>query len=191
MSSGGFDAVLLAGGQSRRMGRDKALLPMPDGQPLWRRQLSVLEALSPRERFISGAARGGFPSDVRLLNDAVPGLGPLAGLTAALGAMRSPLLLALAIDLPAMTPDYLRGLLALSQPGCGAVPVRAEFFEPLAAVYPAECLPLAETHLAGPDRSLQRFVRALEDDGLIQPVELRDEDAYLFLNWNRPEDFPR
>jgi molybdopterin-guanine dinucleotide biosynthesis protein A len=183
-----FAAVLLAGGRSQRMGRDKALLRLPDGQPLWRCQLSALEALAPAELFISGFERAEFPRHVRRLDDAVSGLGPLAGLTAALRAMRSPLLVVLAVDLPAMTADYLRGLLALSRTGCGAVPRHGDFYEPLAAVYPAECLPLVEERLHGADRSMQGWIRAALAAGLVRTVEVGEADAPLFLNWNSPDD---
>ena len=81
---GTFAAVLLAGGRSRRMGRDKALLPLPDGRRLWQRQLAVLESLHPAELFISGSAREGVPSLIPCLDDETPGLGPLGGIVAAL-----------------------------------------------------------------------------------------------------------
>ncbi len=113
-----FAAVLLAGGQSRRMGRDKALLLVDGGRVLWERQLDVLRSLGPAELFISGPARPGFPYDVRLLEDERPGLGPLSGIVAALEAMTTPLLVVLAVDLPAMRADFLRGLLA----GCSVNP---------------------------------------------------------------------
>ena len=131
-----FAAVLLAGGQSRRMGRDKALLELPDGCRLWERQWQVLGALEPAERFVSGSWREGFPADLPWLADEFPGCGPLAGIAAALQAMRSPRLVVLAVDLPAMSVDFLRGLLQGSD-STGVVPQRADgFFDPLAAVYP-------------------------------------------------------
>ena len=183
-----FSALLLAGGQSRRMGRDKALLPLPDGQPLWRRQFAVLEALEPREIFLSGPPREGFPAALRLLDDEAPGLGPLAGLVAALRVMRSPSLVVLAVDLPAMQADYLARLCALSRPGCGVAPRRGEFHEPLAAVYPRDCLALAEERLHGADRSLQAFVRLARQAGLVQSVEVAETELPMFVNWNSPAD---
>jgi molybdopterin-guanine dinucleotide biosynthesis protein A len=62
-----FAAALLAGGKSRRMGRDKALLPVEwEGAsvPLWERQLSILKALAPAELVISGPHRKGYPTSV-------------------------------------------------------------------------------------------------------------------------------
>ena len=182
-----FAGVLLAGGRSRRMGRDKALLPLPDGRLLWQRQLAVLQALEPAELFLSGPPRQGFPPDVPLLADHTPGLGPLAGIAAALGAMRSSLLVVLAVDMPAMTTDCLRGLLRSCREGQGTVPRRTAtgFYEPLAAVYPQACLPPATAQLAAPDRSLQSFVRAAGP--LVKPWDILVSDEALFANWNEPE----
>ncbi len=196
MSGGEFSAVLLAGGQSRRMGRDKALLTLPDGRPLWQRQLDdVLRPLRPAALFFSGPARVGLPGDVTVLADAAApagqSLGPLAGIAAALDAMQTPLLLVLAVDLPAMTAAWFRDhLLPRCRPGRGAVPRGDDgFFEPLAAVYSQECRALAQAQLqSGTDRSLQSFVRAAESAGWIEPVGISAEAQRLFVNWNAPTD---
>ncbi len=186
-----FAAVLLAGGQSRRMGQDKALLTLPDGRRLWERQLAVLRELEPAELFLSGPPRTGFPDDVALLADDAPDGGPLAGIAVALKTMRSPRLVVLAVDLPAMTTGFLRGLLA-GETAAGVVPQMADgFFEPLAAVYPREALLIAEVRLRDADRSLQTFVRALIEGSLVVARPVAEEDASLFTNWNRPQDFPR
>ncbi len=184
-----FAAVLLAGGQSQRMGRDKALLPLPDGRLLWQRQLDVLRELEPAELFISGPAREGFPPEVPLLPDAMPGRGPLSGIAAALGERRAPFLVVLAVDLPRMTAGFLRRLLAETDEECGVVPRHAAngFYEPLAAVYPASSGALATARLAGQDRSLQAFVRAAVCAGQLREWPLDcPADLPYFTNWNTP-----
>jgi molybdopterin-guanine dinucleotide biosynthesis protein A len=191
-----FSAVLLAGGRSSRMGRDKALLTLPgDGRPLWLRQLDdVLRPLRPVELFFSGPARPGLPADVRVLADETPGefLGPLAGIAAALGAMRadSALLVVVAVDLPAMTADFFRArLLPCCAANRGAVPRGDDgFYEPLAAIYPRECQAFAGEQLRGPDRSLQNFLRRLQTAGLIEAVKIGNLEQALFANWNTPAD---
>ena len=52
-----FSAVVLAGGRSTRMGRDKALISV-DGVPLWERQLRLVEQLEPTWTFLAGRPRG-------------------------------------------------------------------------------------------------------------------------------------
>lgn len=193
MSPAAFSAVLLAGGRSSRMGRDKAEILLPDGRPLWRRQLDeVLRPLGPGELFLSGPPRAGLPADVRVLPDAAPGLGPLAGIAAALAAASAPLVVVLAVDLPAMTAGFLQTrVLPHCTPQAGMVPRTGDgFYEPLAAVYPRGCLALAEDQLRGADRSLQTFVRAARAAGMIGETSLAAGETRLFVNWNEPGDWP-
>lgn len=176
-------AVLLAGGKSTRMGRDKALLEI-DGEPLWRRQLATLRALAPEQLLVAGPPRGEGES----IADAIAGAGPLGGIAAALGHCRAPLLVVLAVDLPQMTTAFLRGLLALAETGKGVVPRGDRFFEPLAAVYPASATPLAHAHLRRGDYSLQNFVAAAIAQDLVVARGLAAEEAALFTNLNSPAD---
>ena len=184
-----FTAVLLAGGKSTRMGRDKAGVLL-HGQPLWQRQLATLRAVHPHELFISGKPDGPYAdAGVEILPDNLPGLGPLAGLEAALRRASHPLVLVLAIDLPAMTADFLSSLIRHGAASAtGGVPREARWFEPLAAVYPRACLPLVEACLRDADRSMQRFVRLAVEQGFVQVRELEDSERALFNNINQPAD---
>ena len=70
-----FTAALLAGGQSRRMGRDKVFLPIVwEGKsvPLWERQLSILKSVEPAELVISGPSKPGYPISVPAYPDEWP-----------------------------------------------------------------------------------------------------------------------
>ncbi|MEQ1854155.1 MAG: molybdenum cofactor guanylyltransferase, partial [Chthoniobacteraceae bacterium] len=117
-------AVLLAGGRSSRMGRDKPGLIF-DGKPLWRHQLATLRATQPAELFISGAADGCYAdAGIPVIPDDAPGLGPLGGIATALRRCTGEPLLVLAVDMPMMTPDFLRSLLDESRrTGKGVIPV--------------------------------------------------------------------
>ncbi len=184
-----FAAVLLAGGQSRRMGRDKALLPLGDGRLLWQRQLDVLQQLGPGELFVSGPRREGFPPELICLPDEQPGRGPLGGIASALGAAGAAFLVVLAVDLPRMTPEFLRGLLEQATDGHGVVPRHREsgLYEPLAAVYPASCLALARARLNSDDWSLQRFVRVAGNS--LRAREITAGEKTIFANWNEPASY--
>jgi molybdenum cofactor guanylyltransferase len=183
-----FTAILLAGGESLRMGRDKATIEF-DGQPLWERQLEILRVLGPEKILVSARATPSWlPDDVELLLDDPPSRGPLSGLTKALAAMRTTHLVTLAVDMSFMTSEQLDRLCKLAETGRGLVPMIGERAEPLAAVYPAEASPDFAEALAGADYSLQRLVRKLaaEDKIRFLPVAARDE--HLYRSVNEPDD---
>ncbi len=184
-----FSAVLLAGGKSSRMGRDKAGLII-DGQPLWQRQLETLRAVGPRELFISGRFDGPYAqAGVEIVQDATPGLGPIAGIAAALHRATSPLLLVLAIDLPEIGAEFLTRMVEQARrSNAGVVPWIDRHFEALAAVYPRAALPLIVECLGGNDRSMQRFMRCACEAGLLTALPIAADHLSTFRNLNRPED---
>ena len=191
-----FSAVLLAAGRSTRMGRDKALLGFA-GAPLWQHQLDVLARAGAAEIFLS--ARPGqawtrtAPGFTAVLHDAFPDCGPLGGLTAALERATHPHLAVLAIDLPHMTPEWFASLRAGCAPGVGVVgrhPAEEKFFEPLAAVYPLEAMPVAQAALARGEFSLQKFLTAAVAQHLMRAREISPAEVSLFENWNEPGATP-
>jgi len=189
MTSPSFSAALLAGGQSTRMGRDKALLPIPGSDLLlWQWQWRTLQELKPVETFWSGFARPGLPDDLRIIPDAVSSVGPLGGLSACLEATRTDLLLVLAIDLPQMSATFLSGLLSRCSAQCGIVARRGDFFEPLAAVYPQQVRTLAAGQLIQGRHAMQDLVREAIAQGLLQEFPLDEKDVPLFKNVNQPSD---
>jgi molybdopterin-guanine dinucleotide biosynthesis protein A len=187
-----FTALLLAGGQSTRMGVDKAEL-IVGGQPMWQFQLAKLRALGPAEALISGNPGGPYSgAGVEIVPDTVHGLGPLAGITAALRFSHSALVLVLAIDLPAISTGLLGALIAkAAATGCGVVPQGVRGFEPLAAVYPRTALPEAEEFLHSAERSMQRYVRALIAAGKAGAYPLAPAQEAEFCNVNTPLEHAR
>ena len=184
-----FSATLLAGGASRRMGRDKALLPVGgSGQLLWQRQWHVLESLEPAELFWSGPPRPQMPSRAKIIADVVAHAGPLAGISACLHVLPSNLLIVLAVDLPAMNATFLRDLMSRCTDARGAVIRHGDFFEPLAAVYPKHLHALATEHLAQGRYTLQDFIREAVEQEALTVIPLRREDAPLFKNVNAASD---
>jgi len=184
-------AVLLAGGESHRMGRDKSTLTL-DGIPLWQRQLDLLRSLAPAELLVSARQKPDWlPPDARFIPDAPPARGPLSGLAAALGSFRATHLLALPIDLPAMTAPHLASLWRAATPGCGVLPWLEDRAEPLPAIYPVEAAPVATRLLSGEDVSLRAFADALADAGRMKKHIIGSPDAKLYANCNTPADWRR
>ena len=182
-------AVLLAGGESRRMGRDKATIVFR-GQPLWQRQLDLLRELSPEKIFVSAREEPVWlPIWTELLLDEPPSRGPLSGLTSALKRMETTHLLALAVDMPFMTSEQMRGLWSLATIGCGVLPMIGDRAEPLAAIYPREAAPHFAAGLAGRDFSLQRLAGNLATANLIQILSVPEKDGHLYRSVNALGDF--
>ena len=183
-----FSAVLLAGGESRRMGRDKATVVWRD-RPLWRHQLDLLRKTEPQEIFVSAQTDPAWrPADLVFVPDATPSRGPLSGIAATLLATKNDHLLVLAIDMPFMRADYLRQLCQSIEAGCGAVPMIADRAEPLAAIYPRCASVDFIDALAGEGFSLQPLVAKLITTGKLQRVPVLDQERGLFRNLNEPQD---
>jgi len=99
----GICGAVLAGGQSKRMTTDKALLPIGDSN-LLQHQLQLLDALQLDAQLISGAQHQGIADDY-------PNRGPLAGLHALVQQCQQPYLLLLAVDMPLLQISDLTQLI--------------------------------------------------------------------------------
>ena len=185
-----FSAVILAGGKSSRMGRDKTWLEV-GGQSLLARQIGVVRESGAVEVFISGRANAGYSGfGCRVLRDNFPDAGPLAGIERALDAAQSPLLLVLAVDLPEMSAELLRRLSSGCSETCGAVPKLAGRIEPLVACYPKAAQPLAETLLRAGESAVAGFAKQCVQSSLARFVDLPASKTIFFANWNSPADLP-
>jgi len=184
-----FSAVLLAGGRSSRMGHDKAALII-DGQPLWERQWTKLQSLGTEDLFISGKSDALYAGEGReVIEDPIADAGPMSGIVAALRRAKHAWLLVLAVDLPDVPAALLADLLRESMlTGAGRVPAREDWLQPLAAVYPRACLPIAEECLAGTNRSVRRFFRRAARMGLVKDRPISADEHALFRNVNTPDD---
>src|SRR5262249_31668538 len=183
-----MSAVLLAGGESRRMGKDKATL-LFRGKPFWQIQLELLRKLQPSEIFISARSDPAWrPKDIPFVADIPPSRGPLSGLAASLAQMHDIHLLALAIDMPLMTEKFLRCLCAKIEASRGVVPKIGNRVEPLAAIYPREAEIDFRSALTGADFSLQSLTRRMVETGKLRAIPVTDYDKGFFLNVNEPAD---
>ena len=186
--SGGPVGIVLAGGASSRMGRDKALLEARGGilAALAARRLAAVCA----EVAVADAGRGLLPALPSLPDG--PGRGPAAGILGGAAAYPGRRLLVLACDLPRVPPTLLAELARL--PGADwVVPRWGGGVEPLCALY-------GPAALAALGRRVERgrlALHALFEEGLATRVlegeELArfGEPGEIFLNLNTPEDWER
>ena len=183
-----ISAVLLAGGQSRRMGRDKATI-LFRGKPLWQIQLDLLRELQPEEILVAARTDPAWrPRDVTFVPDEPPSRGPLSGLTATLARMRSSHLLVLAIDMPFMNEDHLRYLSDEIEPGRGVLTMIGGRPEPLAAIYPVEARIDFINALSGTDFSMQTLTAQLVEMGRLRATPVSEEEQLFYRNLNEPDD---
>jgi molybdenum cofactor guanylyltransferase len=135
----GVSVFVLTGGRSSRMGRDKALLPL-GRQNLLQHMLDTASAVVPGPVIVGGREK--YAQYGEVVEDVIPGCGPLSGIHAALSATPSDLNLILSVDMPLMTTDFLRWLLQVASAGneLAIVPEADGRSQPLCAVYrPAAC----------------------------------------------------
>lgn len=102
--------LILAGGASRRFGRDKALATL-DGVPFVVRVHAALAGHAASVLLSTGPTPRAYSVDARVVLDSVPDGGPLAGLAAGLATCTTPWLVSAAVDLPFLSADALRPLL--------------------------------------------------------------------------------
>jgi molybdopterin-guanine dinucleotide biosynthesis protein A len=183
-----FNAVILAGGRSQRMGQDKAWLLL-DGKPLIARQVALARELGAEEVFISGRAGTDYDSlNCRVVQDRVTNAGPLAGIESALAASSTPLLLVLAVDMPKMTASPLQRLLVCCSETRGAVPRFNHQLEPLAAIYPRSSLKIAQELLDSGRNAVWNFAERCAEHNLAAFIDMPEQHSACFENWNTPAE---
>jgi molybdopterin-guanine dinucleotide biosynthesis protein A len=181
-------AFVLAGGQSRRMGTDKALLEW-EGRTLLQNTLDLLAGLTSRIAIVGDPAK--FSRFGPVVEDQFFARGPLAGIHAALRATRADFNLILAVDMPLLERRFLEFLLeqaALSK-ATVTVPRTSDGWQPLCAVYRREFADSADAALRlGRNKIDPLFAET--DLRVIQENELQNFrfDPRMFRNLNTPED---
>jgi molybdopterin-guanine dinucleotide biosynthesis protein A len=187
-----FTAALIAGGKSTRMGRDKCLLEF-DGQPLWKRQISVLQELHPAEIIISGRSEQIYfqESTARFIPDQWPNAGPLGGIASVLESASYDMVLVLAVDMPQMNTTVLQHLVSHASSGKGVVFKHGDFHEPLAAIYPKSLISIALHALTNGELRLQDWVNAGIHADSLKSIQLPQLWEPNFANLNSTLDLPR
>ncbi len=184
------EAVVLVGGGSTRMGRDKATL-VHGGAALGGRVAAALGACVERVRVVARAGRVpelGLPC----ILDRHEVRAPMVGIEAALSACEASAVLVAACDLPDLDPRVLLALLALAPADGGAdvvAPLGPRGPEPLLAIYRPRLLPEIGNRIARGELSLQKLLRDV-NTLYVPEADLRELDPSLasLRNLNRPED---
>jgi molybdopterin-guanine dinucleotide biosynthesis protein A len=181
--------IILAGGESRRLRLNKALLEL-EGQPLLTRIANRLRPLCSDVVVVGGLNAVCQVRGLRFVEDLLPGHGALGGIHAGLHAAQTPYSLVVGCDMPFLNQDLLRFMVEQAQ-GYDAVILRlGRFLEPLHALYSRHCLrPIEHLLVQGGGRIISFFsqvrVRYIEE----WEVDRFDPQHRSFFNINTPEDW--
>jgi molybdopterin-guanine dinucleotide biosynthesis protein A len=180
-------ALILAGGDSRRMGRDKADLVL-DGKTLLERVTATMQQIFPKVIVSVRQLRSGV--EVPQVCDEQPASGPMAGLIAGLVQADTPWVFAVACDMPFVTQDVVIHLASLRNGFQAVVPMAGGHPQPLAAFYATSTLDAVRANLAAGDRSM-RGVLDKFNVRYVSEAELRAADPQLrsFFDLDTPQDF--
>jgi molybdopterin-guanine dinucleotide biosynthesis protein A len=193
-----LSAVALAGGESRRMGSDKALLPLvAGGQPMLRLVLEQLAAISDDVLVVANEKERYASFGARVVPDLHPQVGALGGIQAAITWSAHEHCLVVACDMPFLSLPLLRRMVAEPRNYDVLVPVipgesrqRADglVFQTLHAIYGKQCLPFIEKRIAEGNKQVISFfedvrVRSLD----LAEIVSWDPELRSFFNANTPE----
>ena len=182
--------AILAGGRSKRMGSDKALLTIK-GIPLLQRVINAAHTLADARIIISNSPTTHSPFLWPLFPDRFPDAGPLGGLATALHHATTSHLLLLACDMPNLTPPLLKYL--VDQPRASyevIIPEDEKRLQPLCAVYSRSVLPLAEDAIKQGQLSMQKFVGRIDARVINREKWATHSGTHDPLaNFNTPEEY--
>lgn len=180
--------IILAGGKSKRMGRDKAMLEV-GGTSMIERVAGVLDRHC-SEILISGNNGRLEPLGYPIIPDIYPGCGPLGGIHAGIMVAENRFSFAAACDIPFLNSNLVKRMISEIDDRYAAVVVKTgQYFEPLFSIYSKEFAGVAETCLkkgiykVTAPLALVRW-KAVE----IYPSDFPDLNK-LLLNVNTPEDY--
>ena len=187
-------AVVLCGGESRRMGRPKAWLPFGPERMLQRVVRLVGTVAQPIVVVAApDQALPDLPADVAIVCDPIAGRGPLQGLAAGLATLPDPIDLAYATatDVPFLQPHWITRLAELLGGDDLAIPCIDGYYHPLAALYRRRAVLPAIEDLLNANRLRPVFLVEAVPARIVTEAEMRAVDPELrsLRNLNHPGDY--
>lgn len=183
--------VVLAGGQSRRLGTNKAFVKV-GGVALIDRVLHQLGQLSDDVLIVTNDPVTYQGLGVSVVEDAIPGGGSLGGIYTGLALAGHERAVAVGCDMPFLDLGLLRFMILLSEKYDVVIPSLEGLLEPLHAVYSKACLgPMADVLQAGGRRIVDFFPQVRVRHVERAELEALDPEHLSFFNINTPEDLSR
>ncbi len=180
--------VILAGGQSRRMQQDKALL-MVNGSPLIRRVYDVVIDCTPEVYILTPwpeRYRDLLPVNCRWLIENLPHQGPLLAFQQSLSQITADWILLLACDLPCLDKVVIQGWIKdlenVEERSIAYLAPQSKGWEALCGCYRTSCRLSLDRFIQAGGQSFQKWLKA----EIIEPIPVLTPQ--IFTNWNYPED---
>ena len=179
--------LIVAGGKSSRMGRDKALIPF-DGRPLLAVIGEKLSLVCKEVIVIGPPERKDLIPGAQVIQDVHTEAGPLAGIHAGLNAANSYWSLVVACDMPFLNIELMHYLASITEGYDIVLPRYDGHTHQLHALYSKKCISYIENQIENKDYKIDRFFSKLKVRYVDEP-ELREHDSELksFFNLNTPE----
>ncbi len=183
-----------AGGQSSRMGEDKALKPFL-GRPLIQHVIERLSLITDELIVTTNRPNDYRFLDLRLISDLKPGRGALGGLYTAIASAKNPIVAVVACDMPFASGALLEAAsrLLVEEEADVVIAKSDEGYEPLHAVYRREtCLPAIEAAIdADQWKVIAWFPKVKVRELTSDEVRRYDPSGLAFWNVNTPEEFAK
>jgi molybdopterin-guanine dinucleotide biosynthesis protein A len=184
-----MNGIILAGGENRRMGTDKAFLEI-DGRPLIERILDVFSSLFARTIVVTNTPDRYRDYDIEMTSDVLDIRGPLTGIYSGLLKSTDEYNFVAACDMPFLNPRLISYMGEIAEGQDAVVPRFNGYLEPLHAIYRKELLPVMEAQIRKQDRRIRGLfdhirVRYITEEEIVRFDPLKRS----FRNINTPKEY--
>lgn len=183
--------IILAGGRSKRFGRDKTILKI-EGKLLIERQTDLLKPMVNEIIIVSNSdSKFGLFGTIEVY-DSFKNSGPIGGLHAGLSYASNEKCIVLACDMPFICHDFVKNLLhtAIQEKGYEMIiPISKKGIEPLCGIYSRGCIHWLEQSIKKGERKLIALIEEKYKEGYVKYVKVKNHEQRNFYNINREEDY--
>ena len=184
--------IILAGGMSRRLGRNKAIEKI-GGQPLIERAIDKLSLLTNEVIVVVNSEERALslclPNHVKTAVDIYPSKGSLGGIYTGVSASNEDWNIIVACDMPFLNVDLLRNMLSFRKEVDAIVPILNQFPEPMHAIYSKNCLPFILRKIESDELKIDGFFSDIKVNLFSEAqVDEFDPDHLSFFNINSQPD---
>jgi molybdopterin-guanine dinucleotide biosynthesis protein A len=183
--------TVLAGGKSRRFGRNKSIERF-QGERLIERQVRTLRSLFPEVMIVTNTPELYLDLDVTIVQDIIPERGPLGGIYTGLLFAQGESIFVTAVDMPFLQPAVICRMVELFRGHEVVIPRLGDYLEPLHGIYSPRCLAPIKRMLDREELQVIRFFPSVKI-AYLDEEEIRrlDPEGLSFFNINTPEDMAK